>query len=202
MFREWRGTGMVTQNFASPRVNVSYPVIQGLENSQVQVKANQAIYAVLHDLICLDLQYDEDKNTTVTGDYKVTAFKNGIASVLLQHFAYVPEAAHGTTYYRSVVIDLYSGKTYDFRDLLKPEADYISLLSEQVKKQMKQRYQETFNFKQLDEKQEYYLTDKELVVYYQEERYGPHAIGIMEFRFPYSTIAGIVDPYGPIARLM
>jgi len=50
--------------------------------------------------------------------------------------------------------------------------------------------------------QEYYLTDKALVVYYQEIEFTPHYVGIPEFVIPCVQIKNMIRLDGPIGKLM
>jgi len=57
-------------------------------------------------------------------------------------------------------------------------------------------------FRGITVNQDYYLTPKNLVIYFQQYEYTPGYVGIPEFEIPYRTIINYINEEGPIGRLM
>jgi hypothetical protein len=185
-----------------PPVKVAYPKVLGLSNLFVQVAINEKIINLVHSLI--NEQMGSQENIVdMIGTYEIKLNEKGLISIYFENYIYWYHAAHGMTVARSITMDLCTGATYKFRDLFKPGSNYTARLNEIIKAQIAEREIPTIEpFESIDTDQEYYLTPNALVIYYQLYRYTPYAYGFLEFEIPYTEIADIINPQGPIAKLM
>lgn len=186
----------------TPPVKVTYPKVSGLSNPFVQVAVNEKIYALVYSMI--NEQFKNFENIVeMVGIYEVELNQEGLLSISFENYTYWYHAAHGMTIKRSITLDLCTGETYIFKQLFVPGSDYISRLNEIVKEQItEQEIPLIEDFETIDRDQEYYLTPNALVIYYQLYRYTPYAYGFLKFEIPYSEISDIINPSGPIARLI
>lgn len=128
--------------------------------------------------------------------YLVKRNENGILSLC---FVDTLQAggANSMTIETAVSIDTVSGKVYKLSDLFLEKADYIGMISAEVKKQMKQKNLEKdmlSDFKEIKRNQDFYLTNDALVVFFQQYEYFPHSYGIQEFAIPLKSLDGILKP--------
>jgi len=183
----------------NPCTNVKYPQVE-LHNYLVQAHINDLIKEQVFYLIPGDgcEVYEE-----IYGTYKIGVNKNSVLSVVLDVYTFRWHAANGLDVQKSVTASLQTGESYSFESLFKPGSNYKEVIDRIILKQIKEREIPTIgDFPGVSPNQEYYLTDKALVVYYQEIQFTPHYVGIPEFPIPYTDIEDIVRKDGPIGRLM
>jgi hypothetical protein len=109
------------------------------------------------------------------------------------------------TVQKSLTMDLWDGREYRFADLFREDSGYKRKIDAILQKQIEEKdvpIFETTPFKGVGPNQDYYLTPEGLVVYYQLYEYTPYAYGFPTFPIPYSEISDIIDPKGPIGRLL
>ncbi|MFZ5646341.1 MAG: DUF3298 domain-containing protein [Bacillota bacterium] len=187
-------------------IDIVYPQVTGLPDEDVQEKVNRAVEERVYALIAAQRVWPDSaglKISEMTGTYKIEANKNGILSVRLENYIFPEHAAHGLTMVKSVTVDLETGKVYTLRDLFLRGTDYIIVLNQMIRQQFKERDIPMINgFRGITVNQDYYLTPKNLVIYFQTYEYTPYYVGIPEFEIPYRTIINYIDPEGPIGRLL
>lgn len=197
---------IVEKSIQQDGINIVYPQVTGLASGAVQEKVNRAIEDQVYRLIALQRQWPDTSGLIIsemTGTYKIGVNKNGILSVRLENYTYPEHAAHGLTMVRSVTVDLNTGQVYTLRDLFLRGTDYIMVLNEMIRQQFREREIPMINkFKGITVNQDYYLTSKSLVIYFQAYEYTPYYVGIPEFEIPYRRIANYINEEGPIGRLI
>ena len=180
--------------------NVSYPQVQGLKDETVQNQINDLIKSQFLGLIPAE---GCDVYQDITGKYVVELNKNGILSIKFDIYTIRQHAANGLNVQRSITFDLATGKVYQLYELFKRNSDYRIVLSRMIKKQIEERDLPVIKeFTGITDYEGYYLTENALVIYFQEITYFPHYAGIQEFAIPYSQIRNLINPEGPIARLI
>jgi len=103
----------------------------------------------------------------------------------------------------SVTVDLNTGQVYTLKDLFQQGTDYIMLLNKIIKEQFQENGLPVLNeFKGITVNQDFYLTKRDLVIYFQAYEYTPGYVGIPEFAVPYRIIINYIDEQGPIGRLV
>lgn len=193
---------IITRRLIKPRLNVHYPQVVGLKNGLVRRMINNSILDAVYDLIRLQ-GYVKDPTKTLTGDYHVKLFKNGLLSLLYENYGYAQHAAHGITYQSSQTFNLEDGSEYRLEDLFKPGSNYVDRLSDIIRREFKSRdIPMLTEFKAIDRNQSFYLTDQAVVIYFQLYEYTPYVYGFPTFEIPFHDIMDIIDPNRPIGRLL
>lgn len=102
-------------------------------------------------------------------------------------------------------IDLHTGERLKLRDIFKEGADYITPISESIKKQMKEQMEadenitywldneiEEWNFKQISKDVSFYLNkDNHVVIAFNEGDVAPMYMGAVEFEIPAKVLESI-----------
>jgi hypothetical protein len=176
---------------------ILYPHVVDMNNNELQNKINQLLKAQS------GIDYKGQVDETYRQDYDVMLNKAGIMSIVNHSYMYMKGAAHGMSMRSSININMTEGRLYTLKELFKPGADYKDKLNTIIKKKLLEDNLPLLReFDGVNDKQEYYLMDKELVIYYQLYDYTPYAYGFLEFYIPYESISQMIDPNGPLGRVM
>ncbi|MCZ8523528.1 MULTISPECIES: DUF3298 and DUF4163 domain-containing protein [Paenibacillus] len=191
-----------TRRMVKPRLDIKYPQVTGLRSGFVQQMVNHAILDAVYDLIRIQ-GYVQDKTKTITGNYHTKLHRHELLSLLYENYGYAEKAAHGITYQSSQTFNLEDGRVYALADLFKPGSDYIGRLSAIIAREFKARdIPMIAEFKSIAPDQPYFLTDKAIGIYFQLYEYTPYVYGFPTFEIPFAEVKDILDPQGPIGRLM
>lgn len=175
---------------------IKYPQVIDMKDKVLQNKINQILMQQS------GTDYKGQQGETFRQDYDVLLNKSGIMSIVNSSFMYMQGAAHGMAMRNAINIDMTTGRLYDLQDLFKLGADYKSKLNDIIKNQIAEDNPPLLReFQGINENQEYYLTEKELVIFYQLYDYTPYAYGFLEFYIPYESINNIIDKKGPLGRI-
>lgn len=192
---------IITMHLRMPRVDVYYPVVVGLNNTMIQRKINNAILNLVYEMI-RDQGYYENLQTTITGYYEIKTNERGILSLVLNNYAY-SGGAHGITIMKSLTFDLETGKLYSLGDLFKSGSDYITVLSDIIKVQIKERdIPLIVDFDKIRPDQDYYIADKALVIYFQLYELAPYVYGFPQFPISVYEIQDIIKEDGPLGEML
>lgn len=191
---------------ATLKVTVQYPELKGLESKEVENQLNSFFAKLAEAAIAegKDAQKNIIPEQTAAGikaevyfTYDVKYNSNGYLSIVFQDYIY-SGGAHGLTVQSSYTYDLKTGKEYKIKDLFKSGTDYVTLISNEVKRQMKEKEEEMGGnlvpFEAIKPDQDYYLSNEGLVIYFQQYEYYPYAVGIPEFTIDYSQLSGLLNP--------
>lgn len=193
---------IVEERIVKPNVNVRCPRVEGLPDGEVEWEINHQVQEKLYGMI-EQQQGDDPDETDVTGDWEVRVNKNSVLSLRFQVDSYTEGAAHGMTLVKSLTFDLESGRVYQLKDMFKPGVNYVRVLNGFIQRQIKEREIPIISeFRSISHDQDFYLTGEALVIYFQLYQYTPYAYGIPEFGLPYRNMLELIDPQGPIARLV
>ena len=190
-----------TEQMNLPRLTFAYPQVYGLPNLGAQRMINHTIQQLLHRMI-VDSSYYENPDTEVTGTYELKTNERGVLSLSLIIYWFAG-GAHGMTVVRSLTFNVATGKAYTLAELFKPGSDYRRVLSEMVLAQIKERQiplLETFPGVKAD--QDFYITDKSLVIYYQLYELAAYVYGILYFPISVYAIQNIIDENGPLGKML
>ncbi len=182
------------------QAGTTYPRAVNLA-SKVRNKINSAIKKAAFAAIP-----DYDPGTSVVeavSNYKTTVNMNGILSLRFEDYYYPEMAAHGVTGVSSVTLNLKTGHEYEFYQLFRKGTNYQAVLNQIIQAQIAAEQIPLLKpFAGVGPDEDYYLTPDSLVIYYQPYEYTPGAYGVLEFKIPYSQITGIIDPDGPIGKIL
>lgn len=202
MERNQLPSSVLTRTITKPNTTIYYPQLAGLANHQAEQTINQALQQSVHGMIQEQQRVQIPGNTEMQGSYEVKNNQRGIFSVTMNNYAYTPQMAHGMTFLASVTADVQTGKLYTLRDLFKPGSDYVKVLSDMVRAQIKQRNIPTLQpFTTIKPEQDFYLADKTLVLFFQLYEISPYYVGFPMFPISNYDLEAIMDEKGPLSIL-
>lgn len=194
------GTTTLSLQALLKQAGTTYPRAVNL-NSKVRSKINSAIKRAAFAAIP-----DYDPGTSISeavSSYKTTVNMKGVLSLRFEDYFYPEMAAHGVTGVSSVTFDLKTGREYEFYQLFRKGTNYQTEINQIIQAQIiAEQIPLLKPFTGVGPDEDYYLTPDSLVVYYQPYEYTPGAYGVLEFKIPYSQITGIIDPEGPIGKIL
>lgn len=183
-------------------LQIDYPVIIGMGNAITQHKINSRILALVNSLV-KDSGYYSQPNMTVQVWYELKTNERGILSLSIILYYYAYQAAHGMTIIKSLTFDIKTGKTYKLASLFKPGSDYIEVLSDIIRLQIKERDIYLLDeFKGIAPDQDFYIADKSLVVYFQLYELTAYAYGFPFFPISLYELQDIIREAGPLGRMI
>ncbi|MDX9873172.1 MAG: DUF4163 domain-containing protein [Clostridia bacterium] len=131
-------------------------------------------------------------------DYRLKYNQDNLLSVVLLNYQYAG-GAHGSTVQSSYTFDLKTGRALALKDLFKEGADYTALISGLIREEIDRRTAadllmelEQGGFKAIKEEQDYYLSARGPVIYFQQYEYFPYVAGIQEFLIEYAQIKNML----------
>ncbi|WP_019423908.1 DUF3298 and DUF4163 domain-containing protein [Paenibacillus sp. OSY-SE] len=164
-----------------PRLEVYVPQVSSSSHPEAAAKMNRAIRDQAVKLIQMT-GYEESQDTEVTGTYEIKLNERGLISLVLIVYGYTKGAAHGMTYQRGLTFQTDSGQLITLAQLFEPGVPYVAELSKHVAAQIKQRQIPTFEpFKSIDKNQDFYMTDKALVLFFGLYDLAPYVYGFQYF---------------------
>jgi len=193
-----------TRKFGQQGITIYYPEVVGLDDTQVQYTVNQKIVHLTQQLI--NEQYKQqnvDHFAEMIGIYEVKTNERGILSLTLSNYAIAAQHANGLTLMNSLTVDIKTGKIYQLNELFKPDSNYVDILSDMVRDQIRNRNIPILNdFEGISPNQYYYIADKSLVLYFQPLEITPHYVGIPMFPISVYDLEDIIDDTGPLGKML
>lgn len=181
-------------------ISVYYPHVQGLGNRDVENRINRRILNLVEELI--NSQLEEDAIVEITGSYLVRLNKKSLLSICFEVYSYREMAAHGLTVVKSLTFDLNSGRVYQLDDFFWPDSGYIQYISNQIKNQIiEEDIPLIADFNSIDEDQDYYLSERFLIIYFQLYEYTPYVYGIPQFHISLEELKPCFRNNSPLYRL-
>ncbi|MDR3592686.1 MAG: DUF3298 domain-containing protein [Negativicutes bacterium] len=171
------------------RITLIYPQVEGL--GRQGDKINQTIE---EEAAGFSGRHQAPDHSGQMG-YKVVFNRNHLLSVRLRESFYVRHAAHPMSYQRAFTFDTRTGDLLRLEDLFRPDVQYRPKLDELAKAQLAQRGILLLKpFPGISDRQEFYLTEEALVIYYQLYEYTAYVYGFLEITIPYDQLAGLFRP--------
>ncbi|MDG0875453.1 DUF3298 and DUF4163 domain-containing protein [Paenibacillus thiaminolyticus] len=185
-----------------PKLTVYVPQIRGRDGDEQAVsRMNKAIHRQAVRLIRMT-GYGEAPDTEVTGSYEIKLNERHYISLTLLVYGYTDHAAHGMTYQAGMTMDVRNGRELKLEDLFKPGAPYVKVLSEQVAAQIKARGIPVLEpFTEIRPDQDFYMTDKALVLFFGLYELAPYAYGFQYFPISIYTLQDLKAENGMIDAL-
>jgi hypothetical protein len=171
--------------------------LSGKVRSKINSTIKKAAFAAIPD-------YDPGTSISeAVSNYKTTVNMKGVLSLRFEAYYYPEMAAHGVTGVSSVTLDLKTGHEYEFCQLFRKGSNYQAVINQIIQAQIVAEQIPLLKpFAGVGPDEDYYLNPDSLVIFYQPYEYTPGAYGVLEFKIPYSQITGIIDPDGPIGRIL
>ncbi|MGB9841029.1 DUF3298 domain-containing protein [Thermovenabulum sp.] len=188
-----------TRYIKKERLDVEYPEVNGIKNENVKHYINSVILSSVNKLI-EQTGYYENPMTEVTGRYHIRTNERCILSISIEMYWFAG-GAHGITILKSLTFDVKNGKVYQLKDLFKENVDYITPLSNIIKRQIKERNIPVIvDFKSIKPDQDFYIENRTLVIYFQLYELAPYAYGFVTFPIPTREIKNIINKKGPLGE--
>jgi hypothetical protein len=192
---------ITTGHMIKPNLDVYYPMIIKLLNTTVQQKINAAILSAVNKMIT-DQGYSINPNTQISASYEIKTNERGILSLTLINDAY-SGGAHSLTIITPLSFDVNTGSLYTLKDLFKPGSNYVKVLSAIVDKQIKARNIYLLGeFIGIKQNQEFYISDKALVLVFQLYELTSYAFGFPHFPISVYDIKDIINQQGPLGKML
>lgn len=112
-------------------------------------------------------------------------------SVVLEFYAYVPPAAHGSVEKRSFNVDLERGVFQDFYELFSRDQEKIikKNIIKRIEKEPQRFFSEAVKIVEgYRFRDNFYLDEDAVVVFFKEYEISPGYVGVPEFRIPFSEL--------------
>jgi hypothetical protein len=173
---------------------VYYPQIKGVEN---QESVNQR----LKDLSGVKpTPAHTQLESSYAGDFDIEFCKNNLVVIEINGYDYPFGAAHGMPVKKYAHIDLKTGRFYQLKDLFKPEADYVKVISQIVGEQIKNNDQYSYvfpdSYKGIKADQAFFISEGALNVYFEPYEIAPYAAGFPTFTIRFNEISSIINHDG------
>jgi hypothetical protein len=183
----------------SPLINIdlSIPVVTGLQNKEVESKINQLL-----EKEALERQQAMIEEANKNSDYILTEpyhtyelvsrfyqyyVSEDVLSFYVDYYSYTG-GAHGMTERLAYNFDLKTGKDLALSDFFAPGSGYIEMINEKIQAEIDRNPNDYFTgelgFKGISEDQGFYLENGNLVVFFLQYEIAPYAAGIRTFSIP------------------
>ena len=116
---------------------VVYPQVTAVHHNRSRVRMNVLLRRKVRSL--LRLQEYKQKDVFVWGTNSTELNSNGILSIIMDVYAYRRHAAHGLTMRDSATLNVLTGHNYPLSELFCSGCNYITPISEEIKRQIKER---------------------------------------------------------------
>jgi len=180
---------------------VVYPQVAAVPHNRSRVRMNALLRRKVRAL--LRQQGYQQKDVFVWGTNSTELNSNGILSIVMDIYAYRRHAAHGLTLRDSATMNVLTGHNYPLSELFCAGCNYITPLSEEIKRQIKERDIPLIaEFSQIKPNQSYFLRDDYLVIYFATYEYTPYYVGIPEFPIPIASLRPLIDEKSPLYRFL
>ena len=197
---------IIERKIENPPINITFPEVTGLQDQEVQEKINEIIEQTVAKVIDMQVQLQggpQEVLDTMIGSYEVTVNKNCILSIKLDNFAFFRMHANGLTIQKGLSFNLRTGQLYHLKDLFRFDSQYRVRINRIIEQQIEQRDIPLLGtFPGITDFQEFYLTETDLVIFFQEIEITPHFVGIPEFPISLSYFEDMVPENSPIALLL
>lgn len=182
-------------------VDINIPVIEGIANKDVEKQMNfnleNRAIEFLRDVKLLQKEYKQQSEKygevihafEAKSEFKICYNKNNILSIPIIYYQYTG-GAHGICTQKTFNFDINIGKEIKIRDLFKKDFNYKKIINDKIAEGINKDENSFFkeSFKGMDDNIDFYLTQNELVVYFQLYEIAPYAFGMPEFKIPYSLL--------------
>lgn len=182
------------------KVDMVFPLVQGLKDKQVEEKINQIIQEeIINFKNQLQTESEEYLKSAKSEEWEIRKYiattyyivhyqKDDLLSLSVFYYSYTL-GAHGYTLQRTYNFNLVNGEVILLGDIFKENKDYIDIINQEIKRQINLNPQEYFSewsvFQSISQEQPFYLIEDGIVVYFGLYEIAPYASGIRYFKIPY-----------------
>lgn len=202
----------VSENSETPELltDVQYPQFSSVDYPAACAKINAVFKKEAQDAVAFgksnaaDLEGvdfgGETRQCATSFDYSIRYNRNGLLCVVVTDYEY-SGGAHGSTGQIAHTFDVKTGKEYVLGDLMKPDSGYVPSVNADIRESINARVAsgELYEFKDepfktVTAKQDFYLSNRGVVVYFQQYDHFPYAAGIQEFVIDPAALRGKLKP--------
>ena len=182
------------------KVDMVFPLVQGLKDKQVEEKINQIIQEeIINFKNQLQTESEEYLKSAKSEEWEIRKYiattyyivhyqKDDLLSLSVFYYSYTL-GAHGYTLQRTYNFNLINGEVILLGDIFKENKDYIDVINQEIKRQINLNPQEYFSewsvFQSISQEQPFYFIEDGIVVYFGLYEIAPYASGIRYFKIPY-----------------
>jgi hypothetical protein len=182
------------------KVDMVFPLVQGLKDKQVEEKINQIIQEeIINFKNQLQTESEEYLKSAKSEEWEIRKYiattyyivhyqKDDLLSLSVFYYSYTL-GAHGYTLQRTYNFNLVNGEVILLGDIFKENKDYIDIINQEIKRQINLNPQEYFSewsvFQSISQEQPFYFIEDGIVVYFGLYEIAPYASGIRYFKIPY-----------------
>ncbi|MGI5882771.1 MAG: DUF3298 and DUF4163 domain-containing protein, partial [Dethiobacteria bacterium] len=178
------------------------PIITGLGDLALQEQINKEIMEkALQTKAELEKDYAELAENAKTSGFPMRTFQffiryknytcGNIASLAVESYQY-SGGAHGLTTVDFCNLDTKNNKLLTLSSLFKDDVDYVSLINQEIIKQIAVRqkgeeipyFEGEEGFQSIDAEHPFYLKDNELIIHFGQYEIAPYVAGMPEFSIP------------------
>lgn len=197
-------------------VKAKYPQAVGAKDARI-LNLNRAIT----DLITSDVNdFKKDfeapeERMGAVGSYYESAYsvrhsRNDIVSIAFYIDTFFEGAAHGNHNYLVLNYDLKAGKTIKLAELFRPNSNYLNLISAYSIKSLTEKLKDSSDADWIktgaEAKDENYknwnITSRGLEIGFDPYQVAAYVYGPQEVLIPYSELKDVINPNGPLAKLV
>ncbi len=197
-------------------IKARYPQAVGVAGDPRLVKLNQVLRKFIDEKVNAfrkSAQPLENQpptsESTFESKYSVQYAKDGLVSIAFLIEEYYEGAVHGSFNTFVINYDLTSGKLLKLADLFKPKANYLKPISDYSIAALRKEKEGVQDSDWIDgaapvEKnyQNWNITREGLNIEFDPYQVGPYAEGPHEVLVPYHVLKEMIDPAGPLARVI
>ena len=192
---------IIRKDYEALEADITIPVIQGLEDKQIEDEINQTIqedilnfrYRIQAEseeyLQSAKSKGEEIRKYIASAYYIIHYQKDSILSISVFYYCYIG-GAHGCTVQEAYNLNLVNGERITLPEILKEKKDYVEIINREIKRQIKLNPDAYFEkgaaFQSISPEQPFYLIEDGIVIYFGLYEIAPYSSGIRYFKIPYS----------------
>ena len=192
---------VIKEDYKALEVDITIPVIQGLEDKQIEEEINQNIQEdILNFRYRIQTESEEylqlakkegwEIKKYIASTYYIAHYQtNDLLSLSVFYYCYTL-GAHGCTVQEAYNLNLANGEKISLQDILKEKKDYLEIINREIKRQIKLNPKAFFDdgavFQPISPEQPFYLIEDGIVIYFGLYEIAPYSSGIRYFKIPFS----------------
>ena len=178
------------------------PIAFSLKESTGEINADiEALTAQIIEEFEADVKMQTGVKEVIVS-HETVATPERYFTLKLSHYEASADGVENVYYY---TIDLTTGERITLADLFVEDADYISVISKEIKRQMREQMAsdenvaywldeeiDEWNFKEITGETQFYINaDNKLVISFNEGEVAPMYMGVVNFEMPEEVLSGI-----------
>ncbi len=217
---ETEAVKLVEKKQETENLKCRWPEVVNFKNKEVEKKINAEIKEIAFDLYRASKEEIEQGKQAERSEaekdqewkkafgkfeweyyveYEVPYNHNELVSIYFEQMFSSNRQAHPVNQSRAITVNTQNGKVLPLKDLFEPNSDYKTLLDSWMKEYLQKKKNELplliksmDEFKGIEPEQEFYLTDKALVIFYQMYKYTPRPAETLKIAVPYKNMETIL----------